>query len=231
MSTDALHIHWIYFYSVLVAIFNCTQCSLFWLCSFLCLHVFSGVLIHTLYSCILLYESVKTRNYLMDMVDDKEDIARISYLQLPVNFLFIFLYIFQIKSVFLTHHCHLFLNVCMIYCNIECLMSHGKVSAQYGRDGVSNHQPHNCLLNRLFRRISKKTSKLRVTGLCAGNSPVTGEFPAQRASNAENVSIWWRHHKTNFCPECLCSPSLTETRCDDIIGYRYSPVRKHAIRK
>ena len=29
----------------------------------------------------------------------------------------------------------------------------------------------------------------RVTGLCAGNSPVTGEFPAQRASNAENVSI------------------------------------------
>ena len=44
------------------------------------------------------------------------------------------------------------------------------------------------------RRRSKKTSKLRVTGLCEGNSPVTGEFPAQRASNAENVSIWWRHH-------------------------------------
>ena len=39
-----------------------------------------------------------------------------------------------------------------------------------------------------------RTSKLRVTGLCAGNSPVTGEFPAQMASNAENVSIWWRHH-------------------------------------
>ena len=54
------------------------------------------------------------------------------------------------------------------------------------RDGVSNHQPHDCL--------QKKTSKLRVTGLCAGNSPVTGEFPAQRASYAENVSIWWRHH-------------------------------------
>ena len=40
----------------------------------------------------------------------------------------------------------------------------------------------------------KKTSKLRVTGLCVGNSPGTGEFPAQMASNAENVSIWWRHH-------------------------------------
>ena len=60
------------------------------------------------------------------------------------------------------------------------------------RDGVSNHQPHNCLLNRLFRRRSKKTSQLCVTGLYVGNSPVTGEFPAQRASNAENVSIWWR---------------------------------------
>ena len=38
-------------------------------------------------------------------------------------------------------------------------------------DGVSNHQPHGCLLSRLFRRRSKKTSKLRVTGLCVGNSP------------------------------------------------------------
>ena len=38
-------------------------------------------------------------------------------------------------------------------------------------NGVSNHQPHGCLLNRLFRRRSRKTSKLRVTGLCVGNSP------------------------------------------------------------
>ena len=41
-------------------------------------------------------------------------------------------------------------------------------------------------------------SKLRVTGLCAGNSPGTGEFPAQMASNAENVSIWWRHDVSNL---------------------------------
>ena len=60
--------------------------------------------------------------------------------------------------------------------------------------GVSNDQPQCCLLNRLFRHKSKETSKLRVTGLCAGNSPGTGEFPAQMASYAENVSIWWRHH-------------------------------------
>ena len=63
-----------------------------------------------------------------------------------------------------------------------------------GRDGVSNHQPHNCLLKRLFRRRSKKISKHRVTELCVGNSPVTGEFPAQMASYAENISISWRHH-------------------------------------
>ena len=67
-----------------------------------------------------------------------------------------------------------------------------------GCDGVSNHQPHDCLLNCLFRHRSKKTSKLRVNDLCAGNSPEAGEFPAQMASNAENVSIWWRHHVATF---------------------------------
>ena len=70
------------------------------------------------------------------------------------------------------------------------------------RDNVSNHQPHDCLLNRLFRRRSKKTSKLRVTDLCVGNSPGTGEFPAQTASNAENVSIWWRHHVNGGMISC-----------------------------
>ena len=65
------------------------------------------------------------------------------------------------------------------------------------RDGVPSHRPHDCLLNRLFRCRSKKTSKLRVTGLCEGYSPATGEFPAQRASNAEIISIWWRHHDTS----------------------------------
>ena len=50
----------------------------------------------------------------------------------------------------------------------------------------------------IFRRTSKKTSKFRVTGLCAGNSLGTGEFPTQMASNAENVSIWWRHHWNGY---------------------------------
>ena len=75
-----------------------------------------------------------------------------------------------------------------------------------GCDGVSNHQPHDCLLNRLFRRRSKKTSELRVTDLCVGNLPGTGGwFPAQIASNAENVSIWWRHHDNTWNMHGLCS--------------------------
>ena len=72
-------------------------------------------------------------------------------------------------------------------------ISHSLQWRHNGRDGVSNHQPYSCLSNCLIRRRSKKTPKLRVTGLFVGNSPVTGKFPAQMASNAENVSISWRH--------------------------------------
>ena len=54
-----------------------------------------------------------------------------------------------------------------------------------------------------------KTSKLRVTGLCAGNSPGTGEFPAQMASYAKNVSIWWRHH--------------AKSTHDDVITWKHFP--------
>ena len=76
-----------------------------------------------------------------------------------------------------------------------------KLSIQWrhnGRHGVSNHQPHDCSLNGLFILRSKKASKFRVTVLCEGNSPVTGEFPTQKASNAESVSIWWRHHVPTY---------------------------------
>ena len=55
----------------------------------------------------------------------------------------------------------------------------------------------------------QKTSKLRVTGLCAGNSPVTGEFPTQKATHVENDLIWWRHHASkpiiqNFSLNIFC---------------------------
>ena len=84
---------------------------------------------------------------------------------------------------------------------VKPLMAQIKCSSQWrhnGRDAVSNHLPHDCLLNRLFRRKSKKTSKLHLTGLCEGNTSVTGEFPGQKASSAENFSIWWCHHATEI---------------------------------
>ena len=111
------------------------------------------------------------------------------------------------------------------FCSILCLSNHAPCHFLFAlqgrhneRDGFSNHRRLDCLLNRMFMRRSKKTSKLRVTGLCEGKSPhkgpvtrkifsfdavimecanrrdLWGEFSAQRASNAENVSIWWRHH-------------------------------------
>ena len=61
------------------------------------------------------------------------------------------------------------------------------------RDCVLNHRRIQCLLNRLFRRGSKKTSN------------IPGGFPSQRAGNAENVSISWRHHviRTPSYPLCM----------------------------
>ena len=80
---------------------------------------------------------------------------------------------------------------------------HGLKSSQrhYNEcNGISNHRQPNCLLNPDFKRRSKKTSKLRVIGLCEGNPPVTGGFPSQRASDAESISIWWHHHTFSmFC--------------------------------
>ena len=102
------------------------------------------------------------------------------------------------------HRGHYHINVMFISClsfvqliGHQTTHKHTHTPLQWrhnGHDCLSNHQPHDCWLNRLFRRTSKNTSKLRVTGLCAGNSPGTGDIPAQMASNAGNVSIWWRHH-------------------------------------
>ena len=61
-------------------------------------------------------------------------------------------------------------------------------------DGVPNHQRLDCLLNRSFRRRSnQRKPKIGVTGHCEGNPSLTIGFPSQRTSDAENVSIWWRH--------------------------------------
>ena len=46
---------------------------------------------------------------------------------------------------------------------------------------------------------SKKTSKLRVIGFCVG------KFPVLKASNAKNVSTWWRHHTREYHSVLYCS--------------------------
>ena len=89
---------------------------------------------------------------------------------------------------------HIFNAVELTYMNEDIVMSDHQACAilQCRHNecvGVSNHQPHDSLLNLYSRRRSNKTLKLLVTGLCVGNSPVTGEFLAQMASNTENVSI------------------------------------------
>ena len=89
------------------------------------------------------------------------------------------------------------------------------------RDGVSNHQPHDDLLYRLFRRRSKKTSKLRVIGLCAGNSSVTGEFPAQRASHTENVF----HLMTSSYIHLFCLVSWYFILLNETFLSKYKPFR------
>ena len=62
------------------------------------------------------------------------------------------------------------------------------------RDGVSNNWHHDCLFSYLFRHRQKKKHQSSPSLAYLRNSPVTGHIPAQRASNAENISIWWHHH-------------------------------------
>ena len=94
---------------------------------------------------------------------------------------------------------------------------------QNGRDSVSNHQPHDCLLNRLFRRRSKQISKLCVTGLCAENSPGAGEFPAHMASYAEKVSIWSSSSSScTFVPAAAAAAAGGRTQRTQELGWLLS---------
>ena len=133
-------------------------------------------------------------------------------------------------------------HICFLTDNIQVRVFHPIASLPLqwrhsGRDGVSNHQPHDCLLNRLFMCRSKKTSKLHVTSLCEGNSG-TGEFPAQMASYAENISIWWRHHgsevlgyeRQRYHFTCLSLCKVFEHPCTyiiDIMCRRFISVVTH----
>ena len=93
---------------------------------------------------------------------------------------------------------------------IYFMMPHISWSLQWchnDHDVVSNHQPHGCLLNRLFRRRSKKTSKLRVTGLCVGNSPgpvnSPHKWPVTRKMFPFDDVIMWCVHSDIFVAQCV----------------------------
>ena len=85
-------------------------------------------------------------------------------------------------------------------------------------DSVSNHQPLGCLLNRLFRRRSKKTSKLRVTGLCVGNSPgpvnSPHKGPVTRKMFPFDDVIMRVHYLGTYSTivACLIMPHFTQSR-------------------
>ena len=84
-------------------------------------------------------------------------------------------------------------------------------------------------LYRLFRRRSKKTSKLHFTGLCEGNSPVTGEFPSQRASNSEDffhlMTSSWLHFRH------FMSDLLLMNRCIYFLPiHRYTSYEKKTLK-
>ena len=83
------------------------------------------------------------------------------------------------------------------FCNFSSTDMRAKLQWRHnGRGSVSNHQPQNWFYSTVYSDADqRKHQSSHATGLCAGKSPETGEFPAQMASNAENVSIWWRHHE------------------------------------
>ena len=88
--------------------------------------------------------------------------------------------------------------------------------------GVSNHQPHGCLLNRFFRRRSKKTSKLLVTGLCVGNSPGPVNSPhkgpvTRKMFPFDDVIMSQRDLQENIC--CLFAMCLLVAKHRQVIGH------------
>ena len=84
------------------------------------------------------------------------------------------------------------------YVSAKCMRTRGESLhwCHNDHDGVSNHQPHGFLLNRLFRRRSKKKIKVRVTGLCVGNSPRPVKSPhkepvTRKMFPFDDVIMWW----------------------------------------
>ena len=132
------------------------------------------------------------------------------------------------KSYVFTHISKCETEICMIVEKEYIHTSHSTGSHYNGvimSAGVSNHRRHDCLPSRLFSHRSKEISKLRATGLCVGNSPVTAEFPAQRASKAEMflfddvITGLPRVTKISLTPHsCLCGENAMFVTIDNKHG-------------
>ena len=81
------------------------------------------------------------------------------------------------------------------YCPMSAQCCYRDACYQYSDVIMSTMASQITSLAIVYSTVYSGLLKLRVTGICEGNSPVTGEFPTQSTSNAENVSIWWRHHE------------------------------------
>ena len=139
-----------------------------------------------------------------------------------------------------SHWLYSFLTTCFIYekrkpMSILSLIKFlGSLQWRHNeRDGVSYHQPHDCLLKRLFRRKSKKTSKLRVTGLCGGihrwpvNSP--HKWPVtQKMFPFDDVIVY-----SGITLSMMCSlfPWLLASLGHQQLQYRFRDLRKFSCRQ
>ena len=107
-------------------------------------------------------------------------LLRFTYILMPHNMMILYFRLpyFHVSNSALFLHS---ISVLSSYIDVDLTLSNRYLSLTLSllwrhseRDNVSNHQRLYCLLKCLFRRRSKITSKLRVTGLCAWNSPGTG---------------------------------------------------------
>ena len=140
-----------------------------------------------------------------------------------------------------SHTNRLYLQVCVTVNNKKKtpLGIAGPLSLHWchnGHDGVSNHQPHGCLLNRIFRRRSKKTSKLRVTGLYVWTSPgpvnSSHKGPVTRKMFPFNDVIMVVPKASVILEPFLChdNTKLYRFTCHSLMAYMITPSKGNTIR-
>ena len=91
-----------------------------------------------------------------------------------------------------------------------------------GRDGISNHQPHDCFLNRLIRCRSNKMPKVRVIGLCAGiqRTPVNSPHKAPVTRKMFPFDDVIMEHGFCFQTSCAMSKSRANAKMAGPVSWK-----------